>query len=351
MAKKADSKHVLVIRLSAMGDVAMTVPALMALLRKYPEAKITLLTKPHFEPIFNKIERVTVFPVHVKSYHKGIWGLWKLYRELKAFTFTHIADLHNVLRSKILCSFFGLSNLPINKVDKGRGAKRMLVRNKNKIFKPLKSTIERYVSVFNDLGFEINLGKNDFLPKEALPQELKKYGGPDNNKTIGIAPFATYHSKMYRLDLMEKVIKQLISKKNHKVLLFGGGKEESKQLKTLDSRFGDEVQSVAGELRFEEELALISNLDVMLAMDSGNGHLAANYAVPVVTLWGVTHPYAGFKPYNQPLENSLVPDRDIFPLIPTSIYGNKYPEGYLEAINTITPEKVARKVMEILDKA
>ncbi|MEO0571836.1 MAG: glycosyltransferase family 9 protein [Bacteroidota bacterium] len=351
MAKKADSKHILIIRLSAMGDVAMIVPVINALKRKYPDVKITLLTKPYFEAIFSEVEGLTVFPAYVKFHHKGVWGLWKLYKELNRFPITHIADVHNVIRSRILCAFFGLSNVPVKKINKGRNEKRMLTRSKNKGFKPLKSTIERYTDVINRLGFNVDIGKLDVLPKHKIPRQLLKFVGPNYDKIIGIAPFATYQSKMYRLDLMEQVIHQLISKKNNKVLLFGGGDKESEQLKALDSKFGDEVQAVAGELELKAELSLISNLDVMIAMDSGNGHLAANYGVPVLTIWGVTHPYAGFKPYNQPLENSLLPDRDTFPLLPTSVYGNKYPEGYLEAINSITPESILGKVQEILGEA
>lgn len=339
--------HVLVIRLSAMGDVAMTVPVLIALKRKYPNVKITVLTKPHFEPIFDSIEGITVFPAHVNSKHKGIFGLWKLYQALKSNQISHVADVHNVLRSKILGFFFSIGGVRVIKVDKGRAEKRKLTQDRNKVFQPLKPTIERYADVFKDLGFEMDVGKNDVLPKHKLSEQLLKFVEPGYNKIIGIAPFATYQSKMYQLDLMEQVIQQLIVK-NHKVLLFGGGNKEVDQLKALASKFGDEVQAVAGELNFKEELALISNLNVMVAMDSGNGHLAANYGVPVVTIWGVTHPYAGFAPINQPLENSLLPDREKFPLVPTSVYGNKCPDGYLNAINSITPKQVVKKVLEIL---
>lgn len=86
----------------------------------------------------------------------------------------------------------------------------------------------------------------------------------------------------------------------------------------------------------------------MLSMDSGNGHLAAMFGVPVVTLWGVTHPFAGFAPFNQPENNQLVADRGKFPLIPTSIYGNKTPKGYEDAMQTIAPKRVVQKVAEVL---
>ena len=83
-------------------------------------------------------------------------------------------------------------------------------------------------------------------------------------------------------------------------------------------------------------------------MDSGNGHLAAIFGIPVLTLWGVTPPYAGFAPFNQPESNQLISDRKKYPLIPTSVYGNKYPKGYEKAIETIAPETVLEKIKEIL---
>jgi ADP-heptose:LPS heptosyltransferase len=108
------------------------------------------------------------------------------------------------------------------------------------------------------------------------------------------------------------------------------------------------VLSSAGLFSFDEELILISNLDVMLSMDSGNAHLAAMFGRKVVTIWGVTHPYAGFYPFNQPSEYALLADREQYPLLPTSIYGNKFPEGYKNVMQTITPEAVFEKIQEVI---
>ncbi|TNF72820.1 MAG: ADP-heptose--LPS heptosyltransferase RfaF, partial [Bacteroidetes bacterium] len=108
--------------------------------------------------------------------------------------------------------------------------------------------------------------------------------------------------------------------------------------------------SVAGKMTLSEELAVISNLDLMLSMDSGNGHLAAMYGIPVITVWGVTHPYAGFAPFLQPEKNSITANREQFPLIPTSVYGNKVPVGYGEVMRTIPPERIYRGILQVLNK-
>jgi ADP-heptose:LPS heptosyltransferase len=88
----------------------------------------------------------------------------------------------------------------------------------------------------------------------------------------------------------------------------------------------------------------------MLSMDSGNAHMAAMLGTPVVTLWGATHPYAGFSPFNQPESNALVSDREKYPLLPTSIYGNKVVKGYEDVMRTILPETVVNKINEVIKK-
>jgi ADP-heptose:LPS heptosyltransferase len=133
---------------------------------------------------------------------------------------------------------------------------------------------------------------------------------------------------------------------HNKILLFGGGKKEIEILNTLSSG-KQNVINMAGKVKFPQELQLISNLDVMLSMDSGNAHIAAMVGVKVITLWGATHPYAGFSPFNQPLENALVSDRNLYPKLPTSVYGNKKVEGYEDVMRTILPFEVVKSIQSL----
>ncbi len=327
------TKHILVIRLSAMGDVAMTVPVLKAFTTQYPEVKLTVLTREFFTPFFRDLENVSVFPADLKGTHKGVLGLYRLSKELKKLNIDAIADLHNVLRTNILkCFFLGK---PFVQIDKGRAEKKGLVSGKT--FQQLKTTHERYADVFRKLGFPLDLANPKFPNRVVLNSKSQDIVGTDINKWIGMAPFAAHESKMYPLDLMEQVIETL--SKTHKILLFGGGKKEVDILDAYQNKY-ENVINLAGKLTLDEELDVISNLDVMLSMDSGNAHMAAMLGVKVITIWGVTHPYAGFAPFNQPEDFALLSDREQFPLIPTSIYGNKFPEGYQDAARSIAPERV-----------
>jgi len=345
-------QHIAVMRLSAMGDVAMTVPVLRAFVQQNPEIKITIVSRAFFKPLFDTIPTVSFFAFDEKKRHKGFFGLFQLYQDLKVLHIDAFADLHNVLRSKVIRTLFALSGKKIAFVDKARAEKAALTRAENKTFKPLTTMFERHFKVFEQLGFKIDLSNATFPENPVLDQEIigligEKISITIGKKLIGIAPFAQYDSKVYPLDLMQQVINQLASTKSYKILLFGGGKKEIELLKSL-SKDNENVIVVAGKFKFQQELQLISNLDIMLSMDSGNAHLAAMLGVKVITLWGATHPFAGFSPFNQPLENALVSDRNLFPKLPTSVYGNKKVEGYEDAMRTISVEKVVEKVLNLL---
>ncbi|WP_035669005.1 glycosyltransferase family 9 protein [Flavobacterium sp. 83] len=330
-------------RLSAMGDVAMTVPVLRAFVNQHPQVKITVVSRPFFKPFFDSIPNVSFFVFDEKERHKGFMGLLSLFHDLKALNIDAFADLHNVLRSKIVRNLFALSGKKVASVDKGRAEKKALTQSENKVFKQLPTMFERHSKVFEQLGFAVDLAQPDFPEKAVLNAEIIKITGQKTQKWIGIAPFAQYDSKVYPLDLMQEVINQLSKNPDCKILLFGGGKKEIELLNSLSAN-KENVITMAGQLKFQQELQLISNLDVMLSMDSGNAHIAAMLGVKVITLWGATHPYAGFSPFNQPIENALVSDRNQFPKLPTSVYGNKIVEGYEDAMRTISAEKIVEKI-------
>lgn len=336
-------KHILVIRFSAMGDVAMTVPVLRAFVKQNPNVRLTVLTRPFFIPLFEGIENISVVSAHFNAEHKGVNGLFKLSKQLKKIDFDAVADLHNVLRTRILKLF--LVGKPFIQIDKGRAEKKALVTGKE--FKQIKTTHQRYADVFKKLGFNVNLKQTEYSTKQKINPTLEKLIKANSKPLVGIAPFAQYKSKEYPLELMEKVIAELSKTNKYTILLFGGGKREELVLNGLEAQYKN-VINIAGKMTFKDELVVISNLSVMVSMDSGNGHLAALYGINVVTLWGVTHPYSGFYPFNQDKKNALLSDRRKYPKIPTSVYGNKYPKGYENAMATIDYKKVIAKVESLV---
>jgi len=326
-----------------MGDVAMTVPVLRALVLQHPETKITVVSRPSFQTFFADIPNVNFFGVDLNQRHKGFFGLLRLFFDLRKLDIDLVADLHNVLRSKVVRILFALSGKKVAATDKGRAEKKALTSLTNKVFASLKPMAERHVDTFQQLGFSIDITHPKFPEKAVLSEEIISFTGTKNQNWIGIAPFAHYESKVYPQDLMQHVIDALAENKNNYLFLFGGGATEIQKLQQLQNKH-DNVIVVAGKLAFEAEIQLISNLDIMLSMDSGNSHIAAMLGVKVITLWGATHPYAGFKPFNQPDAFCLTADRTQYPLLPTSIYGNKKVKGYDEVMRTILPSQVVEKI-------
>jgi ADP-heptose:LPS heptosyltransferase len=140
---------------------------------------------------------------------------------------------------------------------------------------------------------------------------------------------------------MEKVIEKL--SKTNQIFLFGGGKKEIDLLNKITTKYKN-VLNIAGKLTLEEELQLIANLDVMLSMDSGNAHFSALFGVKTVTIWGNTHPFAGFAPFLQQ-ENCILPDLNKYPNLPCSIYGNKVCEGYQDVMQSISIKKIINNIV------
>ncbi len=341
------AKNILVLRFSALGDVAMCLPVLRCLIQTYPELHLTMVTRKRFASIFEELPNTTVLSPDFNDAHKGIGGLYLLYKTLLAAKPNAIADLHNVLRTKILRSYF-VPKFWIRKavLVKGRKAKKQLTRARQKTLVPLVPQIHRYAQVFERLGFPISLDSHEFPPKPLCPNtEALKLD--QSKKWVGIAPFAAHKGKQYPLDLMQKVVAFL--QQDYQVILFGFGHKERAQLDVWTKAYKNVVNATS-VYALDAELRLIAQLDLMISMDSANGHLAANYGVPVISLWGATHPCLGFTPFGQTETNNLTADRQLFPFLPTSVYGNKIRRGYEDAMRSIDPKVVIELALEILDE-
>lgn len=330
-------RTILAIRFSAMGDVAMTIPVMKRVLDANPDLQIVFVTNKNWGALCAGIPRLNFFPADLKGAHKGFKGLFRLFRSIsQSYHIDAVADLHQVLRSQIIRTFFKLSGKPVAVIDKGRAEKKALARQENKILRPLTSTVERYAAVFLKLGLSVDLTGTP----PVFPRQQK-----GNEQWIGMAPFATYREKTYPLDKMEQVLAVLVQKPGTKVLLMGGGASEVAQLSALAAKY-PAAEVVAGRYSLAEELVLISKLDVMISMDSANMHLASLFGIPVVSVWGATHPFAGFMGYGQRMEHAV--QVEDLGCRPCSIFGNKPCfRGDHACMEWLAPATVIAKVLTI----
>ena len=347
------TEHILIIRFSAMGDVAMTVPVIYSLAHQYPNLRITVLSRPFARTFFDNLApNIGFMEADVKQEYHGVKGLNMLYRRLTAKNFTAIADLHNVLRSEYLRMRFNIDRYRVAHIDKHRAGRKQIIASTNKKLKQQPTVFENYAEVFKNLGYPIKTDFKSIFPEAGgnirlLPGsigEKKKF-----QQWIGIAPFAAHQGKVYPLIQMEKVINTLIC--NHPschIFLFGGGSREKKSIDEITAKYKQCTNASSTLAGLMQELILMSHLDVVISMDSANMHLASMTGTPVVSVWGATHPYAGFLGWNQSIDNTVQID---LPCRPCSIFGErKCSRGDLACLKNISPELIVNKVERILQK-
>jgi len=347
-----NKQHILVIRFSALGDVVMTVPVVYSLAMQYPDVRITVLSRPFARPFFDDLApNVNFMEADVKGEYHGLKGLNSLYRRLVAKQFTHVADLHNVLRSEYLRLRFNIGRFRVEHIDKHRRQRRHLVAPKKKEKKPLPTSFENYLEVFRQLGFPIDgiSFTSLFPPEGGNINLLPAIVGPKRSweQWIGVAPLAAHKGKTYPPERMVEVIQKLLQQyPQARIFLFGKGHQEE----LLFPRWVEQMPRcvyVSEHLEaMHQELILMSHLDVMISMDSANMHLASLTATPVVSVWGATHPYAGFLGWGQKAENVIGLDMDCRPC---SIYGQKKcKRGDYACLTGIAPDMIIERVNKIL---
>lgn len=356
-AHTAGHRTVLMCRFSALGDVAMTVPVIYSVCRSYPDVRFVMVTRPMMTALFvGAPENLTVVGADVNGKYEGVNGIRvlasDLYSEYRPDVFV---DLHNVLRTRLLAIFLRLKGVPSVRIFKPRAKRRALTRRVNKVMLPLTSQRARYREAFFKAGLPCNeMFDGLYHGRNSAPEaDFAKISAPKpaGEKWIGIAPFAAHAGKVYPPDKMEQIVAMFQRDADQGerlwIFLFGGGGEEQAILEGWAAKYPC-VQSLAGKrYGFHAELALLNHLDVMLAMDSANMHLAAIAGAPTLSIWGATHPYCGFKGWRQRDDDTIqVP----VPCRPCSVFGDKpcFRGDYI-CLTAIKPELVYSRMREKLN--
>ncbi len=317
-------------RFSAFGDVAMVATVFKEFLEQNPDVKLVIVSRENFRDLFDGMPRLHFKGVDFDEY-KGFIGLRKLAKELiSEFNPCQIADFHDVIRTKILNRYFKSRGFQISVIDKGKEEKELLTDIWNLEKKPLKTTVERYADVLRNLGHPVTLSHR-YVPSQ------HRTGG------IGFAPFAQHFGKMLPLEKSFEVAKILATQQP--VYFFGGRGEESEILQRWQNEIPNTV-NLAGKLTLKEELQKISELHLMISMDSANMHLASLAGTRCISVWGATHHFAGFLGYGQSTDD-IVHVKDLT-CRPCSVFGDKecY-RGDYACLNEIHAEDVVGKVLGV----
>lgn len=320
--------HVLVLRFSALGDVAILQPVLKHRAAANPDVRFTVAAPKIAYPLFADIPNVEYLPIDKHRPLREIWNLlWAVRPDV-------VADIHGVLRTVRLDVRFRLRGVKVCIIDKGRAERRRLLRREHKDLTPLKPSWQRYDDVFERLGLAGAVSLSDLTP---VTIRKPKTG----IRNIGIAPFAQHQGKIWPLCCVERLIALLMQHPENRIFLFGSNSEVDR-LELLAKPFAGRTMVCAGIGTLYDDMQVMRSLNVLLSMDSANMHIASCLGVPVVSIWGATHPANGFYGWCQNPDWAIQAD---LPCRPCSMFGNnpcRY--GDYHCLKTITPEHIADRL-------
>lgn len=332
-----------------MGDVALTLPAVRGVLNENSNVRITVLTRPFFAPFFANVEGLEVFTSELNGRHKGFGGLFKLFIDLKRNNhFDQVIDLHSVIRSRFISLLFRISGTKQFAIEKDRGSKKTYLTSDKE--PQLEHTIDRYTKVFKKAGIScipmlapvINTSVVEDLPVEDYLIENDLV----DKTLIGIAPYAKHQLKIWPEEQLKELISKLENNPNIRILLFGGGEEELNNLCKLIKNF---KHCLIPSLNFKQELVLFQKLSMMLSMDSSNMHLAVLSGIPVISVWGATHPGIGFGAWMQDSKNAIQIPKSELECRPCTIYGKgECRRGDFACMNRINSELVFDRINQLI---
>lgn len=330
-------RKLLIVRNSALGDVAMAIPVVYSLAAAYPKLEICFLTRPAFSRLLiNPPANVRVIAADFKDRYKGFGGMMNLLGLLGRENFTDVADFHDILRSWIIDAYLRLRGARVSKVDKDRKHRISLIVDKQE----QRPYIQRYVDVLANLGFE--------FPLSFKRLDLSGIAAPDievRQPAVGVAPFARYETKVYPAGHMRQVLETLCAN-GCNVYLFGG-KGREQEIMEHWARTINGCHNVAGKTSLEQELLLMSDMRCMITMDSANQHLAALAGTRVISVWGGTAPFGGYMAYGQKAADAIYLGLDCQPC---SVSGSvSCPRKNMQCLLGIKPQAIADKALQAIN--
>lgn len=326
--------RLLIIRFSSLGDIILTEPIVCALRTAYPDGELHFLTKQRFHG-------VPILMRGIASVHKydPEWR-GQLLAELKRLKFDAVIDLHNNVRSRLVCETLGLKSHRANK----QWLRRMAAVKFKKLLSQPQHAVERFAAALKPLGIGlVSRSPSLFVPpmaEEWWSQERSKY--PVGADYYVIAAGAAHATKMAPVELWQRLHAKL-SERGFAGCIIVGSESEREVLERVSASTGG--TPVITERSIVNAAAIVKSAQFVLSNDSGLAHLAAGLGVPVLALFGPTHPILGFSPLGDYANSYTVDER----CSPCSLHGSR--ECYREerfCFSRMDADTIVAKVEELI---
>jgi lipopolysaccharide heptosyltransferase II len=329
--------NILAVRFSSLGDLVLTTPLFRAVKRAHPSARITLLTRAEYVPLFAHSPRIA----RVIGWD-GETPIGEVARELRKTAWTHRLDLHGSMRSFVVRRLVGGR---WHGYPKRRLARAIQIRFKKDVYRDRRHVVERYFDAATGLG----LAPDDQPPEVFVAMEAAgaadrflRESGVANRTLVALVPGAAHFTKRWP-EHHWVALTELLTTKGLAVMILGG-KADIEVGARLARVAGQHGVNAAGQFDLGGTAALLKRARCAVAGDTGVMHLATAVQTPVVTLLGPTVREFGFTPYNA---RSTIVERDLDCRPCSKMGGPVCPLGHHHCLEWIAAEEVAEAVRRL----
>lgn len=341
-------QRILVIKLSSLGDIVHALPAVAALRQRFPHARLTWMVKEIWAPILKGNPDIDdILSVNVS------WQNWPhIFRTLRRGQFDLVVDFQGLFRSGI----FGVMTGAQTRVGFARAREGATWFYTHQV--PLPETtpspwrllevhaVDRNVAITTFLGgrssppvFHLPQSSTDRLATETMLQDAHVQ---DHEHLIALAPWTRSAMKSWPFKRFVDLASELVQWSDVRVVLLGGA-SEIPAAGEFDCLVPQGLINLVGRLSLSQLPSLLRRMHLLIGNDSALIHLAAGVGIPVVAIFGPTHPKAT-GPY--PLGNHVILRREL-PCSPCGARTCSNPH-YLECLESISLQDLFREVKGIV---
>lgn len=296
-------RRILIVRLSAIGDIVFASPLVAALRRAYPQARIAWLVQPGFAPLLSQhpdLDEVIVWPLaqwldlwRSRRWRDLVRAVWRFRAELRQRRFDLALDLQGLLKSGVLTWLSGARE----RVGLGsrEGSGWLMTRTVPRGGEP-----KRVGSEYLYLAQHLGLPTDPFeMAVHYGPAEADRAAALIQAHGLGagyavICPFTTRPQKHWFAPRWAELARRLKADLGLPVVMLGGPADRSEaQDIGAGGRQGVDrgLVNLVGETSLLEAAAMIHNAALTVAVDTGLGHMGIAFARPTLLLFGSTCPY------------------------------------------------------------
>lgn len=292
MRKLPHLDRILIRSTNWIGDAVMTTPAVRAIRKNFPGARISLLAKPWVAPVFDHSPHVDEIIIYdVNGRHQGIGGPIRLARDLNAYRFDAAILLQNAIEAALIAF---LARIP-HRIGFDTDARRLLLTHPVRCTKTIKSIHQTgyYLKMLEGAGLtpgeqtlELSLGPED---RQRAGRTLAAHGITPEQRVVGLNPSATFGpAKQWFPERYAALGDRLNKTLDAAIVIFGGPSDRDLGQSILGMMTAPAID-LSGRTSLGEAMALIDRCEAFVTNDSGLMHVAAALKTPLVAIFGSTN--------------------------------------------------------------